>query len=1083
MRKTALVLVGSLSVFLLIAASTGTPQAGETLSSSPAAPPAPTGVRAGYGRIPLQFIPNEGQVSGHAAFYVRGGDRTIYFAAEGLTFALVGPRETGSETAGRWVVKLDFVDANPEAVPASLETSGATVSFFKGRPGDWKTGLRTSSRIVYRELWPGIDLLYYGTAERMKYEFIVHPGGDPSRIKLAYRGAESVRLKADGRLEISTPAGGLQDDVPVAWQEVGDGRADVAVAYTLEAGEGGPENRAHVYGFQVGEYDESLPLVLDPAILVYCGYLGGSSVDTGRGVAVDLSGNAYITGYTTSAEPEFPAIAGPDLTFNGSYDAFVAKVNADGTDLVYCGYIGGSAGDYGYAVAVDDQGHAYVTGMTYSSADTFPVIAGPDLTHNGSRDAFVAKVSTDGTDLAYCGYIGGAGGESGRGIAVDVSGHAYVTGRTSSWESSFPVAVGPGLAYKGGEHDAFAAKVKADGTGLVYCGYIGGEKADQGDAIAVDPSGHAYVTGTTYSTQTTFPTLGGPDIIHNGGADAFVAKLNPSGAGFVYSGFIGGANNDEGLGIAADDFGCAYVTGTTFSTETAFPVLVGPDLTHNGGADAFVIKLNQTATTIVYSGFIGGSGDDTGKGIAVDGLGHAYVTGDTFSTEATFPVAVGPGLVHGGDRDAFAAKVNVVGTGLVYCGYIGGVDLDLGTGIAVDGSGNAYVVGYTRSTETTFPAVAGPGLIKPALPGFNDGFAAKISAYDIPGPALTSLLPSVVEAGDPPLTLSVVGGDFSDQTVVRWDRVARPTTFLNAFELNVGLAAEDLATGKAVEVTALNPDGGVSNAMEFTINNPLPSLTSISPDRTAAAGVGFVLTLEGSNFVPGSVVHWAGSARATTYVSGAQLQAAVTSADIAAAGQFPVTVVNPAPLGGTSDALPFMVVTFTIDVSPESATVTAGQSAGFTIEVTPQQGSFDTPIYFAALGLPAGCAATFAPASVSPGADPVSVLMTLSTRARPTSAGGMSASSGHVPPGLALLFLVPALGLLPRARNLVRQGPFRRRLAAVAMIGLIVVIGGCSVDGGGGPPDTGTPAGTYTITVRANSGGLWISTPVTLIVQ
>ncbi len=1078
MRKTALVLAGSLSVLLIIAASNGTPQAGGGLSTSPASPSAAKGFRADLGRIPIQFIPNEGQLNGQAAFYVRGVDRTIYFSAEGLTFALVGPRETEPETAGRWIVKLDFLDANPEAVPTSLETSGATVSFFKGRPGDWKTGLRTSSKIVYRELWPGIDLLYYGTGERMKYEFIVHPGGDPSRIKLAYRGAESVTLKVDGRLEVSTPVGGLQDDVPVAWQDIGEGRAEVSVAYALETG---PEKGGHVFGFNVGEYDEKLPLVLDPAILVYCGYLGGASVDSGRGVAVDPSGNAYITGYTTSSEPEFPAVAGPDLTFNGSYDAFVAKVNADGTSLVYCGYIGGSGSDYGAAIAVDGQGHAYVTGMTYSTAETFPVVVGPDLILNGNRDAFVAKVSPDGTALDYCGYIGGSAGDSGRGIAVDGSGHAYVTGRTSS-VFGFPVVVGPDLTYNGGDSDAFVAKIEADGTGFVYCGFIGGENDDHGNAIAVDGSGHAYVTGTTYSTEISFPTLVGPDIFHNGGADAFVVKLNPSGTGLVYSGFIGGANDDEGLGIAADDFECAYVTGVTFSTEAAFPVFVGPDLTHNGGADAFVTKLNPQATFILYSGFIGGSGDDAGSGIAVDHLGHAYITGDTFSTEATFPVAVGPGLVHVGDRDAFAAKVNVVGTGLVYCGYIGGADLDLGTGIAVDGSGNAYIAGYTRSTESSFPVVGGPALTKPAVPGFNDGFVAKVSAYDIPGPALTSLVPSVVEAGDPPLTLSVVGNGFSDQTVIRWDRVARPTTFLNEFELNVGLEADDLATGKVVEVTALNPDGGVSNAMTFTINNPLPSLTSISPDKTTAAGVGFALTLEGSNFVPGSVVHWDGSPRATTYVSGTQLQAAITSADIAEAGQFPVTVVNPAPIGGTSEALTFTIVTFIIEVSPESATVPAGQSAGFTVEVTPQQGSFDTPIYFSAFGMPTGCTATFVPNNVTPGVDPASVSLTLTTTARPASAAGLSASTGRVPPALAVFFLVPALGLLLRARGRVRPGPLRRRLAAVAMILLLIVIGGCSA-GGGDQPDTGTPAGTYQITVRGSIGTLAVSTTITLVVQ
>ncbi|MCJ7486653.1 MAG: SBBP repeat-containing protein, partial [Candidatus Aminicenantes bacterium] len=470
-------------------------------------------VDADYGKIPLQFIPNRGQVDGPAAFYVQGRDKAIHFAPEGLTFVLAESAAQAGSQAGspaeirevvparRWAVKLDFVDANKNVEPVGLEETGARISFFKGKPEEWKKGLAAHSKIAYRDLWPGIDLVYYGTVDRMKYEFVVHPGADPSRIKLAYRGAEKVSLTEEGRLEVSTPIGGFHDDIPVAWQEIGGEKTYVEMAYELAEAEG----PAHVYGFDVGEYDHTQPLVLDPAVLVYCGYIGGGGGQTlGAGIAVDAAGNAYVTGHTFSTEASFPVTVGPDLTHNGDVDAFIAKVNSDGTALVYCGYIGGSGYDRAEGIAVDGSGNAYVTGFTWSTEASFPVTVGPDLTHNGDVDAFIAKVNASGTALDYCGYIGGAHTDAAYGIAVDGSGNAYVTGRADSTETSFPVTVGPDLFHKASS-DAFVAKVRADGTALVYCGYIGGFQEDQGRGIAVDGSGNAYVTGYTTSSEASFP--------------------------------------------------------------------------------------------------------------------------------------------------------------------------------------------------------------------------------------------------------------------------------------------------------------------------------------------------------------------------------------------------------------------------------------------------------------------------------------------------------------------------------------------------------------------------------------------------
>jgi hypothetical protein len=355
-----------------------------------------------------------------------------------------------------------------------------------------------------------------------------------------------------------------------------------------------------------GYYDAFVAKV-NPAgtALVYCGYIGGSNEEAGYGIAVDTSGNAYVTGYTYSDQATFPVAVGPSLIYSGEGDVFVAKVNAAGTALVYAGYIGGSASDKATGIAVDSARNAYVTGSTQSTEASFPVTVGPDLTHNGGgNDAFVAKVNAAGTALVYAGYIGGIGDDQANGIAVDSAGNAYVTGYTESTEATFPVTVGPDLTHNGGRYDAFVAKVNAAGTALVYAGYIGGDGFDQAYGIAVDSAGNAYVAGGTTSTEATFPVLDGPDLTFNGAFDAFVAKVNAAGTALVYAGYIGGSGNDQATAIAVDSAGNAYVTGHTSSDQTSFPVTVGPALIYGGAIDAFVAKIGTAGAVVGVQGSV-----------------------------------------------------------------------------------------------------------------------------------------------------------------------------------------------------------------------------------------------------------------------------------------------------------------------------------------------------------------------------------------------------------------------------------------------------------------------------------------------
>ncbi len=607
------------------------------------------------------------------------------------------------------VLRMKLLGASAKAEVRGLEELPGKSNYFIGNdPKKWRTNVASYAKVEYKEIYPGVDLVYYGNQRHLEHDFILAPGANPSGITLELKGAGKLSIDSQGDLVWATVGGKVRLQKPVVYQEVDGARREIAGSYALKG--------KHRVGFELGAYDASMRLVIDP-VLSYSTYLGGSGFDEGLGIAVDSSGNAYVTGVTTSTN--FPGANSSPIqsAFGGFENAFVAKLNAAGSALVYSTYLGGSGSDEGNGIAVDSSGNAYVTGPTTST--NFPTANAFHSAFAGGVDAFVAKLNAAGSTLVYSTYLGGSGNDVGFGIAVDSSGNAYVTGSTDS--TNFPGASSsPIQSAFGGIEDAFVAKLNAAGSALLYSTYLGGSGFDEGLGIAVDSSGNAYVTGGTFSTN--FPGASSSPIqsANGGGFDAFVAKLDAAGSTLVYSTYLGGIGFDEGLGIAVDSSGNAYVTGrtasTNFRTANAFQSAL------SGSLDAFVAKLNAAGTALVYSTYLGGSNVDFGFGIAVDSSGNAYVTGGTNSTD--FPGASSSPIQSAlsGSLDAFVAKLNAAGSALLYSTYLGGIGLDRGSGIAVDSSGNAYVTGLTGSAN--FPTA---NAFQSALSGSFDAFVAKIN--------------------------------------------------------------------------------------------------------------------------------------------------------------------------------------------------------------------------------------------------------------------------------------------------------------------------------------------------------------------
>jgi len=623
--------------------------------------------------VPVVFMANQGQAPGRVRFMAKNSGLTAYFL----------PREIQLRGPGA-LLRIRFEEANPHAILEGANPLPGRANFLIGRPERWHTGVPTFDSVRYRNLYPGIDMIYGARGRQFKSEFIVAPGADPARIRIRYRGAAIPAIQADGGLSIPLGAQILTEAAPFVYQERNGSKSEVAGRYAIRAG---------AVGFALGDYDRSRPLIIDP-LMTYSTSIGASDFNAATAIAVDSAGAAYIAGYTDS---DALPTANPAQNFNrGSVEVLVAKLNPAGNTLAYCTYMGGSDDDRAYGIAVDSSGSAYVTGTTTSP--DFPTQNPEQSSLDGSRNAFVFKLNALGDMLEFSTFLGGSGADTAYGIALDASGNSYIVGDTSSL--NFP-AGGFQTANHGGQ-DAFVAKLSSSGAQLLFSTYLGGAGADHGGAIAIDSSGTVYVTGYTWSSN--FPTRNPFQNAIGGPCNAYVAHLSANGNNLLFSTYLGGSGctmsyPESGQGIAVDGQGNAYVAGVTSSSD--FPLLNAVQPQIGGSTDAFAAKFNSSGG-LLFSTFMGGSGVDVGNAIALDASGSIYVVGYTYSSD--FPVtATAIQTANAGACDAFLFKLTPLGDTLLYATYLGGSGADTASGVALDSAGNVYLAGWTLSPN--FPLV------------------------------------------------------------------------------------------------------------------------------------------------------------------------------------------------------------------------------------------------------------------------------------------------------------------------------------------------------------------------------------------
>lgn len=1009
-------------------------------TSSPVASSQSGNVRPNYGRLPLMFTANQGQTDSEVKFLSQGSGYSVFLtsgsmvlslrpagvtsAAEALAAQVPGRPGRGGAAIRQWeeaaraaqkftatlAVNLVGGSTNPQVVgEAPLRTK---VNYFIGRdPKKWHTNVPTYARVRYLNVYPGVDVVYYGNHGSMEYDFDLAPEADPRRIEFEVKGVDALNLDSAGNLVLTKGANRLRFQTPILYQKVNGVRTRVPGTYVLRGGK-------HV-GFEVGGYDSTKPLVIDP-VLVYSTFLGGSSDDFSSGIAVDSAGDAYMVGVTDS--PDFPRAS------IGSYSStqfrmFLTKLDPTGSTLLFADYFGGTSGDDEAAgIALDSSGNAYVTGCATSS--DFPVVSPYQSTLAGSQDAFLTKFSADGSSIIYSTYLGGSaltyiGGSTsqyGNAVSVDSAGEAVLAGVSMATDfptvSAYQPSVSADQFGDWGEY-GFLTKFAADGASLVYSTYLAGSTLDTSSCydgcfpdseilgVVTDGSGNAYVTGYTITTD--FPVTSGafmttyPGLYSDVG---FVSKFTGSGT-LAYSTYLGGQNSSLLDAIAVDVHGSAYVTGWDPAGDN-FPIVTtsicDPSVSACNGA--VVAKLDPAGANLIYSTFLGTSNNMCGTAIQVDANGDAFIGGSDLAFDLANPIE----QYAGGGSDVVVAEIDPSASTLLMATFLGGQGWEAGAGLALDSNGEVYVTGETQSLD--FPVT--PGAFQTTSGGQTDTFISKIDPKTS-APAV-AMVPYSLQFGSENI------GSIS----------APQTTLLR----NMGSAALTLSEIIVADFAESNDCG-----------------TTVAPASSCTFTVTFAPTVSGD------------------------LAEALTLTDNAQGGTQSVALSGTGTNSGPD---------FTISVANNTAVVRAGGAATYKLSVSPTGGTFSHTVTFACEGTPAFATCTVSPRAIAAGSSSATVSVAITTSGPAAQIHRGSATGGRFLAfwisAQSAVFGVLVLGAQKRRK-------FRPYAAAVAMIMLLLLAGCGGTGAGARVVSNTTPPGSYSLSVVATSGTLQDVSKLTLTVQ